>query len=102
MIEIGDVSYVNLKDSRLLEYYKIEIEKTSLTLSQLYKQKKEISSNLEDLSSEFMFNNEFLERMKLLKEHYRIDLERLEFINEGRKLIQRIKLCKNVLYVESL
>jgi hypothetical protein len=33
IVEIGDVSYVNLKDSRLLEYYKIEIEKTSLTLS---------------------------------------------------------------------
>ena len=94
IVEIGDVSYVNLKDSRLLEYYKIEIEKTSLTLSQLYKQKKEISSNLEDLSSEFMFNNEFLERMKLLKEHYRIDLERLEFINEGRNLYKELSFVK--------
>ena len=76
-VEIGDISYVNFKDSRLLEYYKMEIEKASSALSQLYKQKKEISSNLEDLSSEFMFNNEFLERMKLLKDHYKIDLERL-------------------------
>lgn len=41
-----------------------------------------------------MFNNEFLERMKLLKEHYRIDLERLEFINEGRNLYKELSFVK--------
>ena len=94
IVEIGDISYVNFKDSRLLEYYKMEIEKASSALSQLYKQKKEISSNLEDLSSELMFNNEFLERMKLLKDHYKIDLERLEFINEGRNLYKELSFVK--------
>ena len=94
IIEIGDVSYVSFKDLRLLDYYKMEIEKTSSALSQLYKQKKEISLNLESLSSEFMFNNEFLERMKLLKEHYRVDLERLEFINEGRNLYKELSFVK--------
>lgn len=94
IIEIGDVSYTKLKDSRILEYYKTEIDKTSSTLTELYKQKKAKKAELEDQLSEGMFNNEFLERMKLLKEHYEVDLSRLEFINEGRNLYRNLSFVE--------
>lgn len=67
------------------------IENNNKQVEILSNQRKEIWVDLQDNRSKLLFKKELLQRFKLLEEHYKSDLQRLEFIEEGDHLISQLK-----------
>jgi hypothetical protein len=59
-------------------------------IERLTSEKQELFNELSDLESKNLFQNELLDRLMLLGEHYRSDLKRLEFITEGEQYFSQL------------
>ena len=73
----------------------------------LNEKKRLIFNDLNSIKSRILFKNELLIRLELLKEHYKSDLERLSFIDEGNDILNQLNtvncpLCDGKLDSEKL
>ena len=101
--EIGDADYADFSDAGFLKEYQRTFDETESELNSLNEQRISKDEMLTKLQSKKLFIEAFLNRIKLLHEHYVLDLERYDFIYQGHQIIEIIgdsctcPLCKSVL-----
>ncbi|HZW40401.1 MAG TPA: hypothetical protein VFF33_13970 [Ignavibacteriaceae bacterium] len=71
-----------------------ELFETSKKLEVLTQKKREIFNLLNELRSKDIMHEELYKRFQLLKEHYKNDLMRLEFITQGEDYFSQLKTIK--------
>lgn len=85
--ELGDVRYADFKGDDFFKAHKEQIVREEHILNEHYKQRNSFEDTLRKLKSRYLFAREFLKRMKLLKDHYLLDLHRYEHLYEGLSLM---------------
>ena len=83
MEELGDVDYAELKDDAIIKALQQKLSEEEVALNKLYDKRKDLEDGLRKLRSKTLFLNEFINRMEVLKRHYRTDMERFDYLYEG-------------------
>lgn len=108
IIEIGDADYADFSDPSFIKEYQKTFDKTAKELDKLNKQRRGLESRISVLRSKELFVKSFLNRLKLLHEHYELDIERYDFIYQGHQVIELIgdssicPLCKSHLDAQNI
>ncbi|WP_289766557.1 AAA family ATPase [Bacteroides acidifaciens] len=101
IVEIGDADYADFSDPSFLKEYQKTFDKTAKELDNLNEQRLNLESKISGLRSKQIFVESFLNRLKLLHEHYELDIDRYDFIYQGHQVIELIgdtticPLCKS-------
>lgn len=101
IVKIGDVDYADFSDETFVKQYKAELTKTDSTLNYLYQRRNELEERRSKLMSKKMFVEAFLSRIKLLNQHYTLDIERYDFLYQGHQIFETLEdnaicpLCKS-------
>ena len=101
IFKIGDVNYADFTDEAFVKQYKTELAKTDSTLNDLYQKRNELEKRRSKLMSKQMFVEAFLSRIKLLNQHYTLDIERYDFLYQGHQIFEALgdnaicPLCKS-------
>lgn len=101
IFKIGDVNYADFTDEAFVKQYKTELAKTDSTLNGLYQKRNELEKRRNKLMSKQMFVEAFLSRIKLLNQHYTLDIERYDFLYQGHQIFEALgdnaicPLCKS-------
>lgn len=108
IIEIGDTDYADFSDPSFLKEYQKSFDKTAKELNRLNEQRRNLESKISALRSKQIFMESFLNRLKLLHEHYDLDIDRYDFIYQGHQVIELIgdnsicPLCKSHLDAQNI
>lgn len=101
IVEIGDADYADFSGPSFLKEYQKTFDKTAKELDNLNEQRLNLESKISGLRSKQIFVESFLNRLKLLHEHYELDIDRYDFIYQGHQVIELIgdtticPLCKS-------
>lgn len=90
--EFNDFKGLDFENERQLKYESLNLDYNS-TVQQIDEQKNirsELYNQKIELESKKLFNIELLDRFKLLKDHYKSDIKRLDFIAEGNFLFDQL------------
>lgn len=90
IVEIGDADYADFSDPSFLKEYQKTFDKTAKELDNLNEQRLNLESKISGLRSKQIFVESFLNRLKLLHEHYELDIDRYDFIYQGHQVIELI------------
>lgn len=99
--KIGDVNFTDLTDDTFVKQYKAEFDKTDNILNEMYRKRNELEEKRNKLKSKQMFVEAFLSRIKLLNQHYALDIERYDFLYQGHQIFEMLgdnaicPLCKS-------
>lgn len=88
--ELGDVSYVSMSDKSFVDTYRSQLKSVSGTLDTLYVKQQDAKSKVTFLEHEREELAFFINRLKLLKANYVLELQRLEFINQGSEYLSML------------
>ncbi|MCH5218092.1 MAG: hypothetical protein J1F07_06030 [Muribaculaceae bacterium] len=108
IIEIGDVDYADFSDPSFIKEYKKTFDKTAKELDKLNVQRRDLESKIDVLRSKKIFVESFINRLKLLHEHYELDIDRYDFIYQGHQVIELIgsnsicPLCKSHIEAQNI
>lgn len=108
IVEIGDTDYADFSDSSFLKVYQKTFDKTAKELDTLNEQRLNLESKISVLRSKQIFVESFLNRLRLLHEHYELDINRYDFIYQGLQVIELIgdtticPLCKSHLDAQNI
>lgn len=108
IVEIGDADYADFSDSSFLKVYQKTFDKTAKELDTLNEQRLNLESKISVLRSKQIFVESFLNRLRLLHEHYELDINRYDFIYQGHQVIELIgdtticPLCKSHLDAQNI
>lgn len=90
-IDYDEISLKKDEFSRQILKYKELINETSNQIEKLTTEKSSFWNELENQKSELLHKEELIKRFYLLKEHYKSDLKRLEFIQEGEHFYSQLQ-----------
>ncbi len=90
--EFKEVEIETLKVQIKQQYDSLSLEynNTIIKINELQNIRNNLVTNLERLKTKILFKSELIERFLLLEKHYKSDLQRLEFIDEGNYLLQQL------------
>lgn len=105
---IGEVDYADFRDGAFLKRYREAFYSTEKELNVLLERIKNLESQKSSLLSKQLYLETFLSRLKLLREHYNLDLSRYDFISQGHQLIEMLgdttvcPICKSIVETDNL
>lgn len=108
IVEIGDADYADFSDPSFIKEYQKTFDKKAKELDRLNEQRLDLESKISALRSKQIFVESFLNRLRLLHEHYELDIDRYDFIYQGHQVIELIgdtticPLCKSHLDAQNI
>lgn len=85
-----DVQDVEKKIEDIYEKLNLEYKTSQEKIDYLRNERSSFYVQLQDVESKLLFNNELLDRFRLLDSHYESDIKRLDFISEGSFLVNQL------------
>ncbi|WP_303029423.1 AAA family ATPase [Bacteroides acidifaciens] len=87
---IGPVGHADFSDDTFFKRYKKIFESTEQDLNQAISERCNLEEHLSEYLSHRLFLETFINRLRLLKKHYDVDLARYDFIFQGHQLFESL------------
>ena len=84
---IGDVDYISMGDKSFIDTYRSKLSSVSDSLDSLYERQRNVKAKISLLEGEMEELSFFINRLGHLKGNYELELQRLEFINQGTEYL---------------